>query len=254
MRTAICFFGIVGGRDGKDGSGGNIPFNECHETHKRHIVDPNNADVFMHSWSHEVQDDLVGLYRPKRYRFEEQDTFDEELRLPPGPMSKVPKHKKEAHRFRSLSRWRSTQRVLELKTEYERENGFKYDCVMLLRFDVLFFADLDFSQYDMKRFYASHWNSPKRPEGEPDRINRSERTNGFLDLWFFSGSGIMDVLAGAFDGVRDGRYDGWQHRTAWACLADNGYKRKNFRFTLYRHFDFEVYRWYVLHSQMMESQ
>ena len=253
MRTAICLFGIVGGTGGKDGTGGNIPFEECYETYKKHIIDPNDADVFMHSWSREAESDLVALYGPQKHRFEEQDTFEQELRLPPGPMSKVPRHKREAHRFRSLSRWCSTQRVLELKSEYERENGFRYDCVMLLRFDLLFFVDVDFSKYDLGRFYASHWNSPKRAEGEPDRINRSERTNGFLDLWFFSGSAIMDVLVGAFDGVRDGRYDAWQHRTAWNCLADNGYDRKDFRFALYRHFDFEVYRWHVLHSYLEEA-
>ncbi|GAG69508.1 unnamed protein product, partial [marine sediment metagenome] len=36
----------------------------------------------------------------------------------------------------------------------------------------------------------------------------------------------------------------WQHRSAWECLIDNGYNRKNFRYIFYRHFDFELYRWY----------
>ena len=112
---------------------------------------------------------------------------------------------------------------------------------------MLFFVDLCFNTYDLKYFYVSHWNSPHLTSYNPgkcsDKINRSERINAFLDMWFFSNSTTMDIIAKTYDGVRDGKFDTWQHRSAWDCLAANGYSKKHFRFILYRHFDFEMYRW-----------
>ena len=32
MKTAICLYEIVGGTDGKNGVGGNIPFEKCYES------------------------------------------------------------------------------------------------------------------------------------------------------------------------------------------------------------------------------
>jgi len=247
MRTAICLYGLVGGKSGKDGSGEDIPFEKCYASYKKHIIDINNADVFIHSWSQHLEDDITDLYKPKLYQFQKQKMFEKEIDMP-ARITKVPPENRKSYRFRSLSRWYSVKQVLKLKSEYEYKNGFQYDCVMITRFDTLFFVDLDFNNYKLEYLYAPHWNSPQNspynPGKKADRINRSERTNAFLDMWFFSNSTIMDVFAKIYDGIRDGKYDTWQHRSAWDCLIDNGYSRKNFKYIFYRYFDFELYRWY----------
>ncbi len=246
MKVAVCLYGLVGGKGGKDGAGGDIPFEKCYNQYKKHVIDKNDVDVFIHSWSQHLEDEIVDLYKPKLHRFQEQKMFEEEIDMP-ARFSKVPHDKRKDYRFRSLSRWYSVKQSLELKAEYERSNNFKYDCVIITRFDTLFFVDLNFNNYDLKYLYASHWNSPQdspyNPGKKADRINRSERTTAFLDIWFFSNSATMDVFAKIYEGVRDGKYDTWQHRSAWECLVDNGYDRKKFKYMFYRHFDFELYRW-----------
>jgi len=247
MKTAMCLYGLVGGKDGKDGKGGDIPFEKCYEYYKKHIIDRNDVDIFIHSWSQHLENEIVDLYEPKIYKFEKQKMFEEELDMP-ARFSKVPLDNRREYRFRSLSRWYSVKQVLELKSAYEFNNDFKYDCVMITRFDTLFFVNLYFNKYELKHLYVSHWNSPQNspynPNKKADKINRSERANAFLDMWFFSNSTIMDVFAKVYEGVRDGKYDTWQHRSAWDCLVDNGYGRKNFKYVFYRYFDFEMYRWY----------
>lgn len=247
MKIALCLYGLVGGKGGKDGAGEDIPFEKCYENYKKHIIDRNDVDIFVHSWSQHLEDEIIDLYKPVMCKFQKQKMFEKEIDMP-ARITKVPHDNRKEYRFRSLSRWYSVKQVLDLKALYELNNNFKYDCVMITRFDTLFFVDMDFSKYNLRYLYASHWNSPQdspyNPGKKADRINRSERANAFLDMWFFSNSTIMDIFAKVYEGVRDGQYDTWQHRSAWECLVDNGYNRENFRYIFYRHFDFELYRWY----------
>ena len=66
MKTAICFYGIVGGTEGKNGSGEYIPYEKCYESYKKHIIDINNSDIFIYSWSEDIKDEIVDLYKPKK--------------------------------------------------------------------------------------------------------------------------------------------------------------------------------------------
>lgn len=238
MRVAVCLYGIVGGKGGKDGKGGNIPFEECYETQQKHIIGINNADVFIHSWSQDVEKEIIDLYKPKKCKFQEQIKFKYNAGA----------QKQRDEGYRSLSRWYSTMESIKLKQDYEKENNFKYDCVMLMRFDILFFVDFNFSKYDLKYLYASNWNTPqglpKRPYIKADRVNRSLTRPGFLDLWFFSNSKIMDEFAKVYNGVEKREYVMFQHKSAWDHLIKNGYTKKDFKYIFYRHFDFEVYRWH----------
>lgn len=238
MRSAICLYGIIGGKGGKGGKGGNVPFEECYTTQKNHIIGINDADVFIHSWSQDVEKEIIGLYKPKRHQFQEQIEFN----YPAGSL------KDREIGYRSLSRWYSTKRVLEIKKEYELENNFVYDCVMALRFDLLFFVDFDFLKYDLRYLHAANWNTPqglpKRPQIKADKINRSLNRDGFLDLWFFSNSKTMDEFTKVYEGVKSKKYSISQHKALWDHLVQNGYSKKDFRYIFYRHFDFEVYRWH----------
>ena len=242
MKTAICLYGIIGGTSGKDSRGRNIPFEECYKTYKKHLIDVNDADVFIHSWSIEVEKELVNLCKPKKHQFQKQIDFH---------------MRNSANIHRSRSRWYSTKRVLELKKEYEREHNFIYDCVMVVRMDLLFFTDFDFSKFDLKYFYASNWNipdrMPKHPDVEASRTNNSLKVDGFLDIWFFSNSKMMDEFTKIYDGVTCNKYRFSQHYSAWDCLMDNGYSRNDLKYAFYRHFDYELYRFYVLRNFFAEG-
>lgn len=241
MRSAICLYGIVGGTEGKGGDGANIPFEECYETYKKHIIAVNNTDIFIHSWSLDVQDEIVNLYKPKKYQFEKQIQFVYNSRA----KAKKIRHREIDQGFRSLSKWYSLKRSVELKTEYECENNFEYDWVMLTRFDTLFFTDLDFSKCEPDHLYVPHFNTPdglgENPSAKLNRINR--RGYGLSDMWYLADSKIVNEFTKIYDGVKTYQYRVSQHKAALDCLLDCGYKKDVIKYTLWRHYDFELYRW-----------
>ena len=152
MKIALCLFGLVGGSSGKNGAGEEIDPSIAHGYIKKHILDKNDVDVFIHTWSVGKKDVLLDLYDPVRYIFEPQVIFDDRVEVQ-----------------RARSRWASTRKSVDLI-------GGDYDMVMLSRMDVAYFADIVFDDYDPKYFYASHWN---------DVGKRNHHTHGFLDLWLY---------------------------------------------------------------------
>lgn len=244
MKSAICLYGIVGGTEGKGGSGGNIPFEECYKTYKKHIIDINNADIFIHSWSTDVEKSLVDLYKPKKHKFQEQIKF---IYKPFAKKKYTDKNRD--HGYRALSKWFSVKESLRLKKEYETEHNFRYDWVMFTRFDTLFFTDLNFSECNSNSLYVPNFNTPEGwgedPTAKPDRTNRSEYIHALSDMWYFGSSDIIDHFSKIYDGVKNNKYRISQHKAAWDCFLDLGYKRKMVKYLLYRHYDFELYRWHL---------
>ena len=127
MKTAVCFSGLVGSTKGKSqeliGD-----FNSCFEIssalYRKHILDKNDVDVFVHSWSTGTKDEILEAYKPKKHIIEKQivfDTPDYEI------LKETPEIRKQTH----YSLWYSRKMATQLKSEYEKEHGFKYDCVML---------------------------------------------------------------------------------------------------------------------------
>jgi len=77
---------------------------------------------------------------------------------------------------------------IELKKQYEQENNFVYDFVMISRFDCFYRTHVDFSSLEADRFYASSWFKP-----------RSD--TGFLDYWFISNSMNMNKFGDLYHKV-----------------------------------------------------
>lgn len=69
MKVALCLFGIVGGKEGKDGKGGNVDYQIAFDHYKKHILDKNDVDVFIHTWSIELEEELKAIYKPKKVFF-----------------------------------------------------------------------------------------------------------------------------------------------------------------------------------------
>tara|TARA_Y100000310_G_scaffold231004_1_gene233537 strand:+ start:8147 stop:8863 length:717 start_codon:yes stop_codon:yes gene_type:complete len=228
MKVALCFSGLTGGSGGKDGEGQSLDLIEPYNSFKENILDVNDVDVFMHSWSLELKSELIKLYNPKKYKFEEQIEFDT---------------KENLREHITKSRFYGNKSVLNLKKQYELENNFKYDWVMISRFDLIWFSKIIFSKYDNEYFYASNWN-----ENGPNKLGPYDRqTNagyGLLDFWFFSNSKIMNTFGNLCDvdkinhlisiGVPLSGH-ALTYKIASLCNAD-------IKYTKYRGYDHEMYR------------
>ena len=230
MKVALCLSGLTGGSAGKDGKGESLDLIEPYNSVKENILDSNDVDVFMHSWSSESKSELIEIYKPKKYKFEEQIKFDEH-------------HKKHIVK----SRFYSNRKSLNLKKEYEIKNKFKYDWVMISRFDLVWFNKLIFDEYDNRYFYASNWNdNGSYGLGPYDR--QTNAGNGLLDLWFFSSSNNMDKFA---EGCQLETLDNFFNTCMHLTNVISGHRvsesivnlyELELKHTQYRGFDYEMYR------------
>ncbi len=260
MRIALCFYGLVGSKADKNGNGVALDPKIAYGLNNKNLIAHNakvgnEVDVFIHSWSHEFKDELVSLYKPKAHEIEQQKEFPYSNKIannrdfsefakmflslvkkPSSLFELLSNNKKEA--FRAYSRWYSNKAVLELKSKYEQENNFEYDCVMVLRLDVGFYTPLDYSDYDMSSFYASNWNDyPIAANNYTSNDKNHNLGRGFLDFWFFSNSKNMNEFSGLYDQITS--YHVCPHRAAYQHTSNFTDKIK---YTKYRWSDFEMIR------------
>jgi|TARA_R100000081_G_C4820523_1_gene179488 hypothetical protein len=171
MKVALCLQGLSIGSNDK---GNSVDSHACMDLIYKNIIEPNNADVFIHTWNtnESSTQNLTKTYKPKKAIFEKQKMFD-------STNSKYHSTK---------SRWYSQMKSIELKKQYEQECGFIYDFVMISRFDCLYWTPFEFFKYDNTKFFASNWN--------PEHLKI-----GFLDYWFFANSKNMDLFGDLYNRV-----------------------------------------------------
>ena len=236
MRTAICFNGLVGSTHGKshDLQG---DFKKCFEIssplYREHIIDKNDTDIFVHSWSTILENEIINTYNPKKHLIETQIIFD----IPgyvKGDFNRTQSH---------YSRWYSAKKVIDLKNEYERENNFKYDCVMLARFDLAWQTDLIFEEHNQKNFWTGKW--PKKildgrmlSDVEYWKIRDTDSNfdtvwwgyphngDGLLGSWFFSNSENMNKFSRLYDNLNE-------YTKVDNCPNDRSDRISNHRLSLY---------------------
>lgn len=97
---------------------------EGFESLKRNLHDFENYDVFIHAWDGALAEDC-NLYKPKKIKVEPQKNI-----IPNTVKEYTPSH------FVHFSMFYSMKESLDLKSEYEKEYGFKYDLVIRTRFDI----------------------------------------------------------------------------------------------------------------------
>ena len=98
MKTAICFNGLVGSTGGKSSDLKGDPkkcFEISSKLYTEHILHENDTDVFVHSWSTDMEQDIINAYNPKKHLIEKQIIFE------------VPNHVKgeESRKQGHYSRW-----------------------------------------------------------------------------------------------------------------------------------------------------
>jgi hypothetical protein len=215
-KVAFCLHGLAAGKNFKHG-GLEVTFEAESDLYKQHILGINNCDVFMHSWSVDVADQLKEIYQPRKALFQNSEVF---FTPTLGERFKDFKKKlrgktRELYRVNNIySRWATFKRAVDLVGQYEEENGVRYDFIMVSRFDMSLFTDIDFSQLDPEKFYAGRWVGFRDTSGKvipeektfshPDKFFRYERgfptTNeGLSDFWFIASADNMKRFAQIFD-------------------------------------------------------
>jgi len=166
------------------------------------IIKNNNVDVFVHSWYSNsewetgwdfsiVQDNfLLGsieqLYNPKKMLVENQKKD-----LAPHDYSYY-REMPDAPANVQFSFFYSIKKANDLKSEYEKENNFVYDCVVRTRFDCALLDSINLFEYNMDFVYY------------PDVL----RIDCFCDWLFFGSSQNMNILSNTFSNIDSFYHDG----------------------------------------------
>jgi hypothetical protein len=196
MRLALCLHGKYNNRfsdsSGDDGS----------RYIKEVILEkyPNiDIDVFIHSWDSDLVKNITHNYKKllKKSYFEPQVDFNKII-LESGIDDKLfnpPNQQKFRTCANSLSFFYSRKRVIELKLMHEKKHNFKYDIVVVSRFDLgqidkyngshpYKVSEINFNpKFDMSYIYSAMW----------DQLNC-----GYADQWFYSSSENIDKIAGIY--------------------------------------------------------
>ena len=208
MRIAYTMNGLVGGF----GKGKNVD-NAVKDDYKyqseialrytskffrEYIVKNNDVDVFIFSWETDKEDQFEKAFNPKKMKLIPQIDFECPAHLRHGNTTRV---------FAYKSRWYGFKEVMKLKSEYEKENNFKYDLVVNARFDLCYNKAYDFSE--LVKFTENEWwddvNTKSTAQFHipvfPDRLTYGwpDNLNEILDHIFASSSENMDKFSTLFD-------------------------------------------------------
>ena len=243
VRVAICLFGNLGHTErsgnrtpkiiGKENLNENL-LNEPGAYHnpesgykhlKNKIIDNYDTDVFCHCWNTEAEDSIKKLYKPKKYLFEQQKSFDlsldkyniDENERDIDKWKHLSENAKKGYKyafqtrnnwnrtievfkiqaFRTSSRWYSTKEVLRLKNEYEKENNFEYDFVLICRYDSFW----NFPHHDKKNtnILFDLLKLDTKYTYVESRGNRIDAKISVQDLWILTNSKDSNYFLNMFD-------------------------------------------------------
>jgi hypothetical protein len=229
-KLAVIFHGIVGGILGRNGMGAPIDLEVCAKTINKNILSAGECDVFIHSWSKEHKASILSLYTPKKYLFQEQEMLGYFLN------GDSLNNEDKTHAFRTVSRYTSLERAMNLKKEYEIENNFKYDWVLVLRFDLVFFSKLVLESLNKNYFYICQ---------EPHWPDLSAHGGVLHDIFFLANSNILDEFSNIASEIRTGQYTHKlhaAHTVAYEKIIKMFGSKNNLQYLFKRYVDVEIYR------------
>lgn len=190
MRTALCLSGQPKG------------LLECSDSIIKNIIEPNDCDVFIHTWWDEetvgqkyrggrpefksmvlpdVPKHIKQIYKPQSMLVEKQIQFPNwvaDSKYQPGDKAFV---------FAIQSMFYSIKMANMLKRIYEDQAGCEYDAVMRSRFDLQFNQPIKFNELDLKKITTK---------------NSCTHTNYCCaDHWAVSNTDNMDIYSSTFDHI-----------------------------------------------------
>ena len=149
-RVAFCLKGAVSRITGQLSYEGSlysnaeyVDFVKCGKSIFDYIVNENkdySIDFFCHSWNEDLHESFIKIYNPKSIQTENNNLYINEIQQNNGVGDK----------FSLISQALSTKKSIDLKEQYEKENNFQYDIVILYRYDVLIWKKMDLNDYDLR--------------------------------------------------------------------------------------------------------
>lgn len=152
-KIAICLFGLTGSNK-KYGEGKKLDFLISHKNYIKNIVQDNECDFFIHSWSHDQKKKIINTYKPKKFIIEKQFPFSSNLsnyslkhiRHIKSDATKLRYKQIEKIAFASKSFLYSISKSAQLFLNYSKQKNKRYDHVLFLRFDLIFKNKLKFDK------------------------------------------------------------------------------------------------------------
>lgn len=231
MKIAILFHGIAGGMDGKNGYGNPSNLYHCAKFWENNVYGDADYDIFIHSWSTEAQESIVGAFKPTRYAIEPQPTFGfdipEETKYHDNNVTML---------YKNISRFTSAYIVYNIMLQYQKETGIEYDYCILSRMDLLFFNKINLNSLEKDNVYLCNnpfpnWQNPNESNiiFDPFLIMDYQMTCQFCNI-------IVDLNNFKYRNIA-----GNSHYLCTAKLRDMGYIHK-IKYICTRFSDLDVYR------------
>ena len=187
MKIALCIGNLASkGRQGSDA------YKIGHQHIKSNLIDKfKNIDIFLHSYEIELENELIDLYKPIKNKFENKPDFNDKYKNLDTKYCNAgnPQTLTYPNLF---SMAYSRYCVGKLKSEYELENGFVYDWVIFVRYDISSAPHIEGITFDENLnnsfIYSSMFN----------QLNA-----GPQDQWFYSNSKNMDIIFSLYDNLEE---------------------------------------------------
>jgi len=148
LRVALCMRGGIASHEGLNGSEKNyVDYKKCYRSILKYIIEPNSDnyefDFFCHCWSTELESEINNLYSPKMKLFEDNKIYYNDINKVAQNVSPSVEAKDNYENFRVASAALSIKKSIELKEQYESDSNIKYDIVILYRYDVLLWKNMN---------------------------------------------------------------------------------------------------------------
>lgn len=165
----------------------------AYEFLKRNLLSINEVDIFVHCWDGGFKEKIKEDYNPIRAKYDSEKIVTDTYKNP-RTRSREPKRLD-----RIMCNWYSTMASVDLLREYEIENNFKYDVVIITRFDAVLMKQLRFPIQDTSLNDTIYHSGPQPIHGKGpnhcQRCNPALNTFELGDLYFFSNSDNMYYLS-----------------------------------------------------------
>jgi len=210
LRIAICMRGLA---DGKS-KGTRVCAFTGWDSIVKYVIQDHQADVFCHSWSVDVKDQILSTYLPKKHLIEEQIVFQRGYEL---GMDSLEAHARKKHEGIWLphvhkSQLYSISESIDLKNQYEKEMGFEYDVVFVLRYDMYFVQKFDYSMISPGGIV--HPSLPRRfKPRKPKQFPYLRRK--LWDLYWAADSSTINTLAKAYHTLEEARWRSTSMHITW---------------------------------------
>jgi len=176
MKIAICLHGKFSGKNMRNDI---QSFDLTYEYLKKNFLKDYNIDIYLHGWGDNLKESkrLIKKFKPLKFKIEKQKKF--KIAKLKYNMEKTGPWSGEKIIFNNYSRLYSLKKCFELIKK-------KYDYILIMRYDCVFFKKINFKLLKKNIFYTSNWS--QLSEGY-----------GFTDGWFISDQKIMKKIALTYD-------------------------------------------------------